>query len=128
MKTLRFAILRIALAAILLAAATVPARAQVTPPEKFLGFKPGADFKLATYEQAIGYMEQLAKETPRLKIFEMGTSSMGRKQKHVVISSEENLGKLDCGRGSEGEPEKGASVNPDTPLMFPIVRTRARSR
>jgi hypothetical protein len=27
---------------------------QVTPPEEFLGFKPGADFHLANYEQAIG--------------------------------------------------------------------------
>ena len=33
--------------------------AQVTPPEEFLGFEVGADFKLITYEQAAGYIELL---------------------------------------------------------------------
>ncbi len=76
-------------------ACVVAASAEVTAPEKFLGFKPGADFKLATYEQAMAYVEQLAKESPRIRVFEMGPTSMGRTQKYVAISSEENLAKLD---------------------------------
>ena len=35
--------------------------AQVTPPEDYLGFKPGADFHLMNYEEAIGYFEEMLK-------------------------------------------------------------------
>lgn len=86
---------RIAQAWLVLALVVGSAAAQVTPPEKALGFKPGADFSLATYEQAVAYVEQLAKESPRIRVFEMGTTSFGRPQKYVAISSEENLARLD---------------------------------
>jgi hypothetical protein len=69
--------------------------AEITPPEEFLGFKVGADFHLATYEQALGYIELLDGETPRLKVFDMGPTSFERRQKYAVISSEENMAKLD---------------------------------
>ncbi len=68
---------------------------QVTPPEEFLGFKPGADFKLMTYEQAIGYLERLAEQTPRIQIFDMGPTAYGRRMKYAVISSDENMADLD---------------------------------
>ena len=68
---------------------------QVTPPEQFLGFKPGADFKLATYEQALGYLELLANQTKRVKIFDMGPTTYGRRMKYAVISSDENIAKLE---------------------------------
>ena len=44
--------------AVLIAAAALPAQ---TPPEKFLGFKVGADTKLADYNQIKAYFELLAK-------------------------------------------------------------------
>ena len=69
--------------------------AQVTTPEEFLGFKPGADFHLATYEQAIGYFEHIAGETDRMKIYDMGPTSEGRRMKYAIISSEENMARLD---------------------------------
>ncbi len=86
---------RIAQVCVVLALVAGSAFAEVTPPEKALGFKPGADFSLATYEQAIAYVEQLAKESPRIRVFEMGTTSFGRTQKYVAISSEANLARLD---------------------------------
>ena len=69
--------------------------AQVTTPEAFLGFKPGADFHLMTYEQAVGYFERLAGETDRMLVLDMGETSEGRRMKYAVISSAENLGNLD---------------------------------
>ncbi len=69
--------------------------AQVTPPEEFLGFEVGADFHLITYEQAAGYIELLESQTPRLIVFDAGTTSFGRRQKYAVISSAENLANLD---------------------------------
>ena len=69
--------------------------AQITPPEEFLGFEVGADFRLITYEQASGYIELLEGQTPRLRVFDAGPTSFGRRQKYAVISSEENLANLD---------------------------------
>ncbi|MFC1783084.1 M14 family metallopeptidase [Planctomycetota bacterium] len=68
--------------------------AQVTSPEEHFGFKPGADFKLLTYEQAIGYFELIAGQTDRMQIFDMGPTSQGRRMKYAVISSAENLRQL----------------------------------
>jgi len=68
---------------------------QVTPPEEFLGYKPGADFHLATYEQLSGYLELLAGESGRIRVFAMGTTTEGRSMKYAVISSEENMAELE---------------------------------
>jgi hypothetical protein len=78
-----------------LLAAQSKAVAPVTPPEKYLGFKPGADFKLASFAQAAGYFELLASQTGRMRIMDMGPTPMGRHMKYAVISSEGNLRKLD---------------------------------
>jgi hypothetical protein len=67
---------------------------QITTPEAYLGYKPGDDFHLATYEQWIGYLEQIAGETNRIQVFDMGPTSMGRRMKYAVISSEENMAGL----------------------------------
>ncbi len=69
--------------------------AQVTPPEDFFGFKPGADFHLLTYEQAIGYFEQIAGQTDRMTVLDMGETSAGRRMKYGVISSAANLARVD---------------------------------
>ena len=71
------------------------ANSQVTTPENYLGFKPGADFHLANYEQAIGYFEKIAGESDRMIVQDMGATSYGRRMKYAVISSEDNLNKLD---------------------------------
>ena len=69
--------------------------AQVTPPVDYLGFRPGADFHLMTYEEAVGYFERLAGETDRMVVLDMGETSAGRRMKYGVISSAENLRDLD---------------------------------
>lgn len=71
------------------------AAAQVTSPEAYLGFKPGADFHLANYEQAIGYLEHIAAQTDRMQVLDMGPTSYGRRMKYAVISSESNMARLE---------------------------------
>jgi hypothetical protein len=71
------------------------AAAQVTSPEEFLGYKPGADFHLMTYEDAIGYFELLASETDRMIVLDMGETTGGRRMKYGVISSAANLDGLE---------------------------------
>ncbi|MFC2117328.1 M14 family zinc carboxypeptidase [Bacteroidota bacterium] len=72
-----------------------PCSSQITTPEDYLGFKPGADFHLANYEQAIGYFEKIAGQSDRMVMRDMGPTSEGRRMKYAIISSEENISKLD---------------------------------
>ena len=51
---------------------------KVPAPEEVLGFKVGADYHLATYEQAVEYFKALEKSSPRIKLFEMGKSEGGQ--------------------------------------------------
>lgn len=67
----------------------------ITPPEDFLGHKPGADYALTTYEQWSEYMNLLAKESPRLALGDMGETTEGRRMIYAVISSETNMARLD---------------------------------
>jgi murein tripeptide amidase MpaA len=70
--------------------------AQTVPtPESVLGFKPGADFELATYEQSIAYFQQLAAASDRITLRTTGRTSEGRAWVIAIISSEENLRGLD---------------------------------
>lgn len=75
--------------------APASAAAQVTSPKEFLGFTPGDDYKLANYKQSFAYFKKIAPQTKRMKLFEVGPSAMGETMLLAVISSEQNLGRLD---------------------------------
>lgn len=73
-----------------------PAYAQNIPsPEEILGFKVGADYHLATYEQALLYFRALDKASPMMDVFTMGKTSMGKEMICALVSSEENMRHLD---------------------------------
>lgn len=67
----------------------------ITSPEDHFGFQVGADYHLINYEQAVEYWKKLETESPRIKLFEYGQSSDGKPMIMAVISSEENLARLD---------------------------------
>ena len=67
----------------------------IPTPESSLGFKVGADFKLATYDESIAYFQKLAAATNRVRLIDVGKTSTGRAWTLVLISSPENLAKLD---------------------------------
>lgn len=64
-------------------------------PVDVLGFEVGADYHLATYTQAIEYLKILEKNSNRIRLFEMGKTSMGQTMFYAVISSEENIAQLE---------------------------------
>ncbi|GAB5553872.1 MAG: M14 family metallopeptidase [Saprospiraceae bacterium] len=64
-------------------------------PEETLGFKVGADFKLASYEQSISYFQKLDEASELLEMHEAGKTSEGRPWYFAVVSSKENLANLD---------------------------------
>jgi hypothetical protein len=52
--------------------------APLPTPESVLGFRPGADYKLATYEDVVGYFQKLDAASDRMMMVEAGTSTQGR--------------------------------------------------
>ncbi len=81
-------------AAGLLVALFVPVFAQppsLPTPESSLGFKPGDDYKLATYYESVEYFRQLDAASDRLTLVESGRTSYGRPYYFALVSSPENL-------------------------------------
>jgi hypothetical protein len=69
-----------------------------TSPEQFLGFKVGADRQLADYNQIQAYFQKLDQESSKLKVFNIGTSTLKKPMFMAVITSEQNMAKLDAYR------------------------------
>jgi len=67
----------------------------ITSPEQFLGFRVGADRKLADYQQIVAYLQKLDQESANLQLLEIGRSTQNRPIVMAVISSEQNLSRLD---------------------------------
>ena len=63
----------------------------VPSPESVLGFRPGADFKLATYEESLDYFHRLDEASDRITLIRTGRTSEGRDWFFALISSPENL-------------------------------------
>ena len=70
-------------------------RAQVPTPQSVLGHTPGDDYYLANYEEEIHYFHVMAEHSDRMKMFTVGKTTEGREIEVAVISSPENLAKLD---------------------------------
>src|SRR5450432_3580712 len=69
--------------------------AQVPSPESVLGHKPTDDFWLATYEESLQYFRALEKSSDHIKLVQIGKSTRGRDWWVALISTPENLKKID---------------------------------
>jgi len=89
--------LRIVFVFLLLSFLTPVLRAQeeIIPPEDFFGFKMGADRKIARWDNIVDYFLLLQKESQKIKVVNMGPSTMGHPFLLVIISSPDNLADLD---------------------------------
>jgi hypothetical protein len=96
------------LSALLLLLATLPGLAQkkpvkpaadtapkITTPKEQLGFNLGDDYQLATYTQLGEYWTKLAKESPRMKLVEIGKTEEGRPHWMAIVTSPENQKNLE---------------------------------
>ena len=72
------------------------AQSQVTSPEKFFGFQLGSDRKIARWDKIVEYFQLLEKEGGgKLKVVNMGPSTMGNPFLLVILSSANNLARLE---------------------------------
>src|ERR1700734_1803377 len=69
--------------------------AAVPTPESHFGHKIGIDNELLDWDKVVSYFEALAKSSDRIKFLELGKTVEGRPQIAAVISSPENIKKLD---------------------------------
>ena len=87
---------RFALALVVTASSFVSAQSSRIPtPESVVGFVPGAESKLATYDQTIEYFKKLDAASDHMTLVEAGTSTQGRTYYFALISTPANLKKVD---------------------------------
>lgn len=67
----------------------------IPPPKEVLGFGPGDDFKLASWDEILKYFNALETSSENVRIIELGKSTLGRKFIMVLISSKENLKEIE---------------------------------
>ena len=78
----------------LLLQASVAWAQKVPSPKEHFGFNIGDDYQLTTYTQAEAYVKKLA-QSPRTKLMDIGLTEEGRHQFMLIVSSPENIKKLD---------------------------------
>ena len=80
---------------VLFALLTLSARAQVTTPEQFFGFKIGTEKKLARYDKIVEYFKLLASQTDRVRVRTLGPTTNNNPFILVEIASADTIKNLD---------------------------------
>ncbi len=99
-KTIQFwhtILIHLALGFLCVASITPIAEAQgkITSPKKFFGFQLGSDKQVARWDKIVDYYRLLESESSKLKVIDMGPSTLGNPFLVVIISSPENLADLE---------------------------------
>jgi hypothetical protein len=105
--------LSVLLAPLTIAQQSPAVRADITTPKQAFGFNIGDDYQLANYVQLEKYWKQLASESDRMKLVDMGKSSEGRTQWMAIITSPENLKSLDHYRDIAHQLAIARDLTPD---------------
>jgi hypothetical protein len=83
----------LATASVLLAP-EAPAAPHVPAPQDVLGFSPGADRRLASWDAVLRYLRALDEASPRIRVEELGPTTQGRPYVLVTVTSEANQSRL----------------------------------
>ncbi|HST51863.1 MAG TPA: M14 metallopeptidase family protein [Pyrinomonadaceae bacterium] len=99
----------------------------VPAPSDVLGFTPGDDRRLASWAQTVEYFRRLAASSDRVRVDELGKSTMGAPFVLVTISAPENLARLDEFRGIQRQlaDPRTLGANPDLKAEELIRRGKA---
>ena len=74
---------------------SLAAGGRITTPKEALGHDVGEDYFLANYTQLVSYWKTLAAESDRARMVDIGSTSEGRRHYMMIVSSPENLARLD---------------------------------
>src|SRR5690348_10177421 len=78
----------------LLLAALAAAQAIPTP-QQYFGFPMGADRKLARYDKIVAYFQQIARQSDRVRVVDLGPTTEGNRYVVVIVSSSATMKDLD---------------------------------
>ncbi len=67
----------------------------ITTPESFFSHQLGADQKMARWDRIVDYLNELAGQSGRLQVIDMGPSTEGHPFLFAIVSSPDNLAQLD---------------------------------
>ncbi|SVB42247.1 uncharacterized protein METZ01_LOCUS195101, partial [marine metagenome] len=74
---------------------TVSPAQQIPTPEAFFGFRMGTDRKLARWDKMVDYYHMLEEMSQRIKVENMGTTTLDNPFLALYISSPDNLARLE---------------------------------
>ncbi|KAA6321469.1 hypothetical protein EZS27_028882, partial [termite gut metagenome] len=92
---------------------TISFDASIPTPEQFLGYEIGT--RITEHHQINAYLEKLAELSDRATIVEIGRTHESRKLKVLIVSSPENLAKLNTIKQERQKARTGEK--PSTPLI-----------
>ena len=103
----------------------LPASKTVPTPKAVLGDIAGAAGKLPYTKEIYDYMRLLAKSTPRVKVYSIGTSEEGREMIAVAVASEALMAKLDENKADLAKLADPRTIKMDDELADRIARRAA---
>ncbi|HEY7289721.1 MAG TPA: M14 metallopeptidase family protein [Vicinamibacterales bacterium] len=92
---MRTLVVRLAVAVALASPIAIVAATRVASPDSVFGFAPGADYKLATYDQSLAYFQKVAAASRYVRLMDAGPTTEGRRMVFALVSSPENLSRVD---------------------------------
>src|SRR4051812_6648448 len=103
----------------------LPASKTVPTPKAVLGDIAGAPGKLPYTKEVNEYMRLLAKSTPRVKVYSIGTSEEGREMLAVAVASEALMAKLDANKADLAKLADPRTIRMDDALADEIAKRAA---
>ena len=85
----------------------------IPSPKEHFGFNIGDDYQLATYSQTEAYFKKVAAASDRVKLVDIGLTEEGRHQYMLIVSSPENLKKLDRYKQISQQLARAEGLNDD---------------
>jgi|TARA_B100000315_G_C14594921_1_gene598318 hypothetical protein len=67
----------------------------IPDPESYFGFKPGTDYKMLRWDKIASYYNILGDKSPRIKVVNLGETTLGNPFLLAIISSPKNLSRLE---------------------------------
>jgi hypothetical protein len=103
----------------------LPASKTVPTPKAVLGDIAGAPGKLPYSKEVYDYMRLLAKSSPRVKVYTIGTTEEGREMLAVAVASEALVAKLDANRADLAKLADPRTIKLDDAVADEIARRAA---
>jgi hypothetical protein len=103
----------------------LPASKTVPTPKAVLGDIAGAPGKLPYSKEVYEYMRLLAKSTPRVKVYSIGTTEEGREMIAVAVASEALMARLDQNKADLARLADPRTIKMDDELADAIARQAA---